>query len=252
MTSSSAAMAPVFRTQTSRNRARMVLGRFDGGHPGGEKAERQLRQGAAERAVMAMVADGRPRHEVTNEEISVVEALMAGVGAAVGSAWIRERRGPDRAGMVAAMVMKRMVAQHPAGSVLGAASAAKAADHAVTVVLEGRKRTREKVKEEAERKARMKAAIGEAEWARAAAAGEMFRWDEAEANAADDVELVFHAGRIVELMIIKVMKMKRKLAADGEVVEVMVVDDEVMAVDNADAVVTVDEAADGGGDGGGR
>ena len=32
----------------------------------------------------------------------------------------------------------------------------------------------------------------------------------------------------------------------------MVVDDEVMAVDNADAVVTVDEAADGGGDGGGR
>jgi hypothetical protein len=71
--------------------------------------------------------------------------------------------------MVAAMVMKRMVAQHPAGSVLGAASAAKAADHAVTVVLEGRKRTQEKVKEEAKRKARMKAAIGEAEWARAAA-----------------------------------------------------------------------------------
>ena len=229
----------------------MVLGRFDGGHPGGEKAERQLRQGAAERAVMAMVADGRPRHEVTNEEISVVEALVAGVGAAVSTTWMRER-GRDRAGMVAAMVMKRMVAQHPAGSVLGAASAAKAADHAVTVVLEGRKRTREKVKEEAERKARMKAAIGEAEWARAAAAGEMFRWDEAEANAADDVELVFHAGRIVEQMIIKVKKMKRKLAADGEVVEVIVVDDEVMAVDNADAAVTVDEAADGGGDGGGR
>ena len=108
----------------------MVLGQFEGGHPGGWEAERKLRQGEAERAVMAMVADGRPRHEVTNEEISVVEALVVGVGAAVSTTWMRER-GRDRAGMVAAMVMNRMVATHPAGSVLGAASAAKAADKAV-------------------------------------------------------------------------------------------------------------------------
>ena len=64
--------------------------------------------------------------------------------------------------------------------------------------------------------------------------------------------LVFHAGRIVEHAVKNVRKMKRRLAADGDVVEVMVVDEEVMAVDNADAVVTVDEAADGGGDGRGR